>query len=165
MRFARRFLTLATAAILLAVSANATIQSPALVQNVATALKESIQGAYIIKLRAGNEARAFVAEHRSFAPESEIQHTYELEQFQGFAGKLTDDQLARYRRDPRIEYVQPQRIVTILGQQNSPPSWGLSRISQRKLDADVSYVYPDTAGKGIDIWVVDTGVVANHSEF
>ncbi|KAI9592450.1 peptidase S8/S53 domain-containing protein [Syncephalis fuscata] len=165
MRFARSFLILATATVLLAVSANAAIPSAALVRNVPLSLKESIQGNYIVKLRPGNQLHAFISEHNSFAQGASAEHTYDLGRFQGFSGKLNEDQLARYKQDPRVEYVQAQNIMTIAGQQASPPSWGLPRVSQRNLDNSAPYVYPDTAGEGAEIWVIDTGVVATHSDF
>ena len=48
--------------------------------------------------------------------------------------------------------------------QKNPPSWGLDRIDQRALPLDQQYHY-DSTGKGVDVWVIDTGVNAEHAEF
>lgn len=61
-------------------------------------------------------------------------------------------------------------LLTFLCRSNAP--WGLSRISQNGAvsggDAsalDYSYSYDDTAGEGVDVYVVDTGILTTHEEF
>ncbi|KAI9237027.1 MAG: peptidase S8/S53 domain-containing protein, partial [Podila humilis] len=65
----------------------------------------------------------------------------------------------------QVAYVEQDAIMTIFGSQPSPPSWGLTRVSQHDLDLDQPYVYNDTAGAGVTAYVVDTGVYIEHSEF
>ncbi|KAL0087650.1 peptidase S8/S53 domain-containing protein [Phycomyces blakesleeanus] len=45
------------------------------------------------------------------------------------------------------------------------PDWGLSRISQRLSGTFDSYTYEATAGSGITVYVLDTGVNTEHSDF
>ncbi|KAJ3286975.1 serine protease, partial [Borealophlyctis nickersoniae] len=45
------------------------------------------------------------------------------------------------------------------------PPWGLDRITHREPGFKGLYVYPDNAGAGVDIYVLDTGVNVNHVEF
>ncbi|KAI8084565.1 peptidase S8/S53 domain-containing protein [Halteromyces radiatus] len=45
------------------------------------------------------------------------------------------------------------------------PSWGLSRISQRQLPLMNAFGYPEDAGQGVDIYIVDSGVDVHHSDF
>ncbi|NED08079.1 S8 family peptidase, partial [Streptomyces sp. SID6648] len=48
--------------------------------------------------------------------------------------------------------------------QSSPPSCGLDRIDQRALPLDGSYSYPRSAGRGVDVYVIDTGIDYDHPE-
>ncbi|KAJ3172325.1 subtilisin-like serine protease [Geranomyces variabilis] len=41
----------------------------------------------------------------------------------------------------------------------------LDRVDQKRLPLDGGYTYPDSAGKGVDIYIVDTGININHTEF
>ncbi|KAG2218016.1 hypothetical protein INT45_010813 [Circinella minor] len=40
----------------------------------------------------------------------------------------------------------------------NPPNWGLTRISQRELPLGKAYFYPTSAGRGVHIYILDTGV-------
>lgn len=50
--------------------------------------------------------------------------------------------------------------------QNDAP-WGLSRVSHRDMpgDGDRSYEYPQSAGKGVDVYIIDTGINIGHRDF
>lgn len=48
--------------------------------------------------------------------------------------------------------------------QSNVPSWGLARISHRNRGF-TTYVYDNSAGSGTFAYVVDTGVLATHSQF
>ncbi|KAF9330572.1 hypothetical protein BG006_006456 [Podila minutissima] len=45
------------------------------------------------------------------------------------------------------------------------PSWGLSRIAERERDLDQDYTYVSSAGSGVDVYIVDSGVFAEHDDF
>lgn len=57
--------------------------------------------------------------------------------------------------------------MSINGQQANTPAWGLIRISGRGHPASSTktYSYPDSAGTGVDAYIIDTGVTVNHPEF
>lgn len=45
-------------------------------------------------------------------------------------------------------------------------SWGLIRVGQRTTDPDaIEHQYPSTAGAGVDVYIIDTGVYVDHSDF
>ncbi|RKP27247.1 peptidase S8/S53 domain-containing protein, partial [Syncephalis pseudoplumigaleata] len=48
--------------------------------------------------------------------------------------------------------------------QQNPPSWGLNRIDQKRLPLDKQYVYPKSAGEGVNVYVIDTGININHED-
>ncbi|KAF9948073.1 hypothetical protein BGZ70_002375 [Mortierella alpina] len=45
------------------------------------------------------------------------------------------------------------------------PSWGLSRIAQRDRDLAKDYSYMSSAGADVDVYIIDSGVYAEHSDF
>ncbi|CAO3673240.1 unnamed protein product [Umbelopsis ramanniana] len=49
--------------------------------------------------------------------------------------------------------------------QRDAPNWGLARISQKYLPLRTDYSYPEGAGEGIDVYVIDTGVNIAHTDF
>ncbi|KAI9098099.1 peptidase S8/S53 domain-containing protein [Phlyctochytrium arcticum] len=54
--------------------------------------------------------------------------------------------------------------VEVQAVQNNPP-WGLDRIDQTNLQLDGIFDYPNASGEGIDIYIVDTGINLNHTDF
>ncbi|KAI9011595.1 peptidase S8/S53 domain-containing protein [Hyaloraphidium curvatum] len=44
-------------------------------------------------------------------------------------------------------------------------NWDIDRINQRNLPLDQSYDYLSTAGQGVTVYVIDTGIRITHSEF
>jgi len=45
------------------------------------------------------------------------------------------------------------------------PLENLDRIDQRKFPLDKSYTFPNSAGKGVNVYIVDTGVDTKHEQF
>ncbi|KAK3807848.1 MAG: peptidase S8/S53 domain-containing protein [Benniella sp.] len=56
----------------------------------------------------------------------------------------------------------PNNAYTI---QQRAPSWGLPRVSQRNLPLSTDYNYPNAAGEGVDVYVIDTGINIHHIDF
>ncbi|CAE6371467.1 unnamed protein product [Rhizoctonia solani] len=77
---------------------------------------------------------------------------------------------ARARSD--IEFIEEDQIMrTTAVQENAP--WGLQRISSaqalpagsRANALTFSYTFNETAGKGVDVYVIDTGINTEHESF
>ncbi|KAG0175740.1 subtilisin-like serine protease [Apophysomyces sp. BC1034] len=49
--------------------------------------------------------------------------------------------------------------------QKDVSNWGLARIGQRQLPLGKTYEYPVSAGEGVDIYIIDTGVNTKHVDF
>lgn len=65
-----------------------------------------------------------------------------------------------------MKYIEPDMIVNATANvvQSSVPSWGLARISSKTSGA-TNYVYDSTAGQGVVIYGIDTGIEISHSDF
>ncbi|KAG9055957.1 subtilisin-like serine protease [Serendipita sp. 407] len=93
--------------------------------------------------------------------------------FDGFAGQFTPEAARAFAASADVAYVVPDfrtKISDITVQNNAP--WGLQRISQpdRIAGGDPSqstftYTFDDSAGEGVDIYVLDTGVRISHVDF
>jgi len=86
--------------------------------------------------------------------------------FPGFQSRLTQSDYRRLMKDKRVETISqvnsfsiPRRpIVRGIGY-----IWGLDRLDQRKLPMDNLYS-PKTSGRGVSVYVIDTGVDSTHGE-
>jgi len=85
--------------------------------------------------------------------------------FNGYAGVFSQSILDSLRQDDRIASIEEDSIGHIDSVQDSPPNWGLTRISERKLDLAQNYLYNSKAGEGTTIYILDTGVDLQHDEF
>ena len=80
----------------------------------------------------------------------------------GFVANMSDLEAEKLKKDPDIEIVEKDGIVTASWVQQFP-SYGLDRIDDPVL-IDGVYSY-NSEGKGVNIYVLDTGINPNHSEF
>ncbi|KAK4628870.1 Subtilisin-like protease 2 [Fulvia fulva] len=99
---------------------------------------------------------------------------YEIGSFKGFAFEGDDRVLDLLQTVGAIKSIEPdKRVYTTapVGQlaeraltSQNPSTWGLGRISHRSRGSNV-YVYDDSAGANTDIYIIDTGIYAGHSDF
>ncbi|KAI9362510.1 peptidase S8/S53 domain-containing protein [Zopfochytrium polystomum] len=99
-----------------------------------------------------------------FADEFHIIRNWFVDGFKGYAARLPEIVAKSLQKLPEIAFIEQDQIVTVLATQKNPPSWGLTRIGTRKNGA-TDYVYPDSAGEGVDAYIVDTGVTISHKDF
>jgi len=98
--------------------------------------------------------------------------------FAGYAAALPAAGISQIRRLSAVKYIEADSMGRIelntekygnldaINTQKAPPSWGLSRVSQRELlNSSTPYFFPDPAGQGSTVYVIDTGVQGNHSDF
>lgn len=137
----------------------------------ASPLATPTRGKYIVKLKSEASQVNFLgfvndANNGQLTASNKVTHRYSPDVFNGFAGEFTDDFLASSIDNPDVEYIEEDGIMTIDHVQKNPPSWGLSRIGGRYLPSlKTPYVFPNNEGENVDVWVVDTGIQASHSDF
>ena len=121
---------------------------------------QEIEGQYIVVLK--EQAGGDSAKRKARARGGKVQREFSRA-LNGFSATLDAKALAEVKRDPAVDYVEPDRVITIDATQQNPPSWGLDRIDQRSLPLSRSYTYEQT-GAGVDAYIVDTGIAA-HSDY
>ncbi|KIY46221.1 serine-type endopeptidase [Fistulina hepatica ATCC 64428] len=97
---------------------------------------------------------------------SGIQQIYDGH-IKGYAGRFTEGVVQQLRAMPEVQFVEQDQIVHAYNTQKNA-TWGLARISHRerlRLSTFNKYVYDDEAGKGVDVYVIDTGINVQHKEF
>ena len=84
----------------------------------------------------------------------------------GFVADLSSDDLVSLRSNPNVIGIEPDTVVTGDTTVTSPQAnatWGLDRIDQRGLPFNGEYSFTST-GRGVSAYVVDTGILATHTE-
>ncbi len=124
----------------------------------------ALRGSYVVTLRPGVAARsadgaALVARYGGT-----VRHVYTAA-LNRYAVRLPEAAARRLAADPAVASVVRDSVVRATATQHNPPSWGLDRIDQPALPLDQRYTYPDNAGGGATVYVVDTGLRISHRDF
>jgi subtilisin family serine protease len=114
-----------------------------------------IQGQFIVTLRSGASAVAKSAKYKWL-------HRYAAA-VNGFAARLSGDQLDALRGDGDVVAIEQDRIIQATTTQLNP-TYGLDRIDQRSLPLNKAYKYTST-GTGVNAYVIDTGIETAHPQF
>ncbi|GAB3934496.1 hypothetical protein GCM10027614_07610 [Micromonospora vulcania] len=83
----------------------------------------------------------------------------------GFSATMSAKQAQRLAADASVASVEQAQRIGVQDTQNNPPNWGDDRIDQRNLPLNQSFTYPANPGQGVTVYVLDTGINANHTEF
>lgn len=87
---------------------------------------------------------------------------------------LAPESLEAIRLSPAVDFIEEDQIVHTLapmkrhGELEEDAPWGLARVSHRAHPNGTeahNYAYRGDAGKGVVVYVVDTGVNIKHEEF
>ncbi|KAF8985324.1 hypothetical protein BGZ46_004889 [Entomortierella lignicola] len=129
-----------------------------------------IPDSYIVVLKDGVSTSSFKPKFADVARRQngrgvKTQIHREYSSFSGFHASLGKAALKELQSSEDIAYIEQDAVVKINAKQTSPPSWGLTRVSENDLDLTQPYVYADNAGEGITAYIVDTGVYEEHSDF
>ena len=89
--------------------------------------------------------------------------TYD-EVLNGFAVRLPAVAVPALRALPLVETVSRDKPVFATAEQPNA-TWGLDRTDQQTLPLDSTFGYADDAGQDAHVYVIDSGLNANHAEF
>ena len=123
--------------------------------------RQPIPNQYIVVLNAGEDAGE-VGREAATVHGGRPMRTYGRA-MNGFAMQLTPEAAGRLAEDPRVRFVEEDRLMSIAQTQTNPPG-GLDRIDQRILPLDGAYAYAELA-TFVRVHVIDTGLRVSHEEF
>lgn len=83
---------------------------------------------------------------------------------QGFSAALSPAQVSLLQALPLIKSIEKDRVVQA-GAVQASPVWGLDRIDETDRPMDGEYAYVDSAGAGVHVYIIDTGINPDHQEF
>ncbi|MFE7130977.1 S8 family serine peptidase [Streptomyces sp. NPDC057638] len=120
----------------------------------------AISGSYIVLLEEKADKRKLAGEYGGGVGR-EYSSTVN-----GFSATgLSETEAKRLAADPAVAQVVQNRTFQASATQTNPPSWGLDRIDQSRTAGDRRFSYPDTAGQGVTVYVLDSGVRVSHRDF
>lgn len=82
----------------------------------------------------------------------------------GLGVRGSDRMIELIAQHPLVDFVEEDARFYISGGQLSPP-WHLDRVDQTSLPLDNYFNYCSGAGLGVNVFILDTGILANHQEF
>ncbi|KAJ4359576.1 uncharacterized protein N0V89_000131 [Didymosphaeria variabile] len=142
--------------LLLALAPAAALAAPLLQQ------RDALPGKYIVKMKSDTmSTMSSMTADLANVPE----HEYSFSGFTGFAGTLSDTELANLKASSAVDYIiQDAEVTTQDIQYEADAPWGLGRISHVE-KGNTTYAYDSSAGEGTCAYVIDTGILTTHPEF
>ncbi|KAJ1534224.1 subtilisin-like serine protease [Nowakowskiella sp. JEL0078] len=133
-----------------------------------------IENKYIVVLKTENRTRTNEAHmnwvngvlSNTFSSESAgLTHQFDFGTWQAYAINGSQTVAEYLRNDGDVDWVQPVRVSTASGLNNKAPP-GLRRVISRTIPAATTpYSFVNSAGAGVDAYVLDTGIKIDHPEF
>ncbi|KAI8334418.1 peptidase S8/S53 domain-containing protein [Chlamydoabsidia padenii] len=96
-----------------------------------------------------------------------VRHVYNSSSLKGYSGKFDAATLKAIRSSEDVAYVEKDSVVYASELQRDAP-WGLARIAHRDgltLKTFNKYEHDTEGGKGVKVYVIDTGINVDHVDF
>ncbi|MFD8718258.1 S8 family peptidase [Streptomyces sp. NPDC059629] len=125
----------------------------------------AVKGSYIVTLKNSAGFKASSTEGKGLVKEygGTVRKTFG-KVLNGYSAELSAGEAARLAADPAVATVEQDQTVRLTDTTQSSAPWGLDRIDQASLPLSGTYTYPDTAGSGVTVYVIDTGVRITHTQ-
>ncbi|WP_436494387.1 proprotein convertase P-domain-containing protein [Actinokineospora sp. HUAS TT18] len=126
---------------------------------------DSVPGRYIVKFKNARGAAAVSATASDLTRRHGGKLRHQLDLINGYSATMSEDEAQAVANDPSVASVEQAHYMVALDTQPNPPNWGDDRIDQRDLPLNQSFTYPTNPGQGVHVYVLDTGINANHQDF
>ncbi|MEW2811518.1 S8 family peptidase [Streptomyces massasporeus] len=156
--------SLATAALVGGLTTLPAQAAPAEGRVLAADSPTAIKGSYLVTLKKSAGLKASSAAGKGLVKEygGSVDKTFG-KALNGFSATLSAAEARQLAADPAVASVEQNQRVTLAATQTNAP-WGLDRVDQASLPLSGTYTYPDSAGSGVTVYVIDTGVRITHQQ-
>ncbi len=156
---------LATAALVGGLTALPAQAAPAEGKVLAAGSPTAVKDSYIVTLRKSAGLKASSGAGKSLIKEygGTVRKTFDTV-LNGYTATLSATEARRLAADPAVASVEQNQRVQLADTTQSSAPWGLDRIDQTSLPLSGAYTYPDSAGSGVTVYVIDTGVRITHTQ-
>ncbi|MFI8894221.1 S8 family peptidase [Streptomyces paradoxus] len=156
--------SLATAALVGGLTALPAQAAPAEGRVLAADSPTAIKDSYLVTLKKSAGLKAASAAGKGLVKEygGSVDKTFG-KALNGYSATLSATEARRLAADPAVASVEQNQRVSLAATQTNAP-WGLDRIDQASLPLSGTYTYPDSAGSGVTVYVIDTGVRITHQD-
>ncbi|KAK9236776.1 peptidase S8/S53 domain-containing protein [Lipomyces kononenkoae] len=132
----------------------------------AVSLISAVSGTYLIQLTPDTNITSYLDEHPFV--KTKLIRTYSFGGFRAIAADFDEEFINTLGVEPLVENISPDIVLraNVVTQTDAPRH--LARISQRpvlRASEPLTYEYDDSAGEGIDAYVLDTGIYLAHPDF
>ncbi|MEV0474679.1 S8 family peptidase [Streptomyces prunicolor] len=155
----------ATAALVGGLTALPAQAAPATGTVLAAGSPTAVDGSYIVTLKKSAGLKAYSAAGKGLVKEygGTVTKTFGTV-LNGYSASLSATEAKRLAADPAVAVVEQNQRVHLTDTTQSSAPWGLDRIDQAALPLSGTYTYPDSAGTGVTVYVIDTGVRITHTQ-
>ncbi|MDT9696208.1 S8 family peptidase [Streptomyces sp. P17] len=157
--------SLATAALVGGLTSLPAQAAPAEGKVLAAGSPTAIKDSYIVTLKKGAGFKAASSEGKGLIKEygGSVEKTFG-KALNGYSATLSATEAKRLAADPSVASVEQNQRVQLADTTQTSAPWGLDRIDQTSLPLSGTYTYPDSAGSGVTVYVIDTGVRITHTQ-
>ncbi|KAI8801889.1 peptidase S8/S53 domain-containing protein [Cladochytrium replicatum] len=95
--------------------------------------------------------------------QTEVLHSYNFSTWQAYAATVPEALAVKISKRKAIETVMEEIDYSVADVQQGA-TVGIARLSTQNAGG-TTYTFPSSAGAGVDVYVIDTGIKTNHPEF